>query len=386
MVPNTKYCHIADHLQWPTMAQEGCILYENPDTTIALIDVPRSIELAQGGGHGKLVSSEPLRQPYPSMEPKTANARERLGEASIQDLLLQKYIHFALNEVREAVRKPWCLNRVTKPLSDQRPQNELSNYEMKNQNQMAEEATDGIFQLHHNPEDSQVQITLPGCTAPVILPPRSTCLQGTVQDTLQTFLSSAPAFDLMLLDPPWPNRSALRSSSYTTPCTTSQIRALLSSIPVLAHLASNGILAIWLTNKSAFHDLLLEPGGLFEEWGVELVEEWMWVKVTEHGEPIVGLESRWRKSWEVLLVARKAGNDLGEGEERGEVKRRIIFGVPDLHSRKPNLKGMFERMLGKEGESYDALEVFARNLTAGWWAWGDEVLTFQSLEHWVLPP
>jgi N6-adenosine-specific RNA methylase IME4 len=51
-----------------------------------------------------------------------------------------------------------------------------------------------------------------------------------------------------------------------------------------------------------------------------------------------------------------------------------------VHSRKPNLRGLFEELLP---ERYEALEVFARNLTAGWWAWGDEVLLFQKRECWV---
>jgi len=65
----------------------------------------------------------------------------------------------------------------------------------------------------------------------------------------------------------------------------------------------------------------------------------------------------------------------------GDVKRRVLVGVPDLHSRKPNLKSIFEQVMKKE--KYEALEVFARNLTAGWWGWGDEVLKFQSEEYWI---
>jgi N6-adenosine-specific RNA methylase IME4 len=44
------------------------------------------------------------------------------------------------------------------------------------------------------------------------------------------------------------------------------------------------------------------------------------------------------------------------------------------------LRGLFEELLP---EKYEAIEVFARNLTAGWWGWGDEVLLFQRRECWV---
>lgn len=129
--------------------------------------------------------------------------------------------------------------------------------------------------------------------------------------------------------------------------------------------------------------------GLFAHWGVQLAEEWVWVKTTVKGELVFDLEGGWRRPWEVLLV----GRQHSEGSGQGEVKRRIIAGVPDLHSRKPNLKGLFEKLFFKEelrngedkvGEkTYEALEIFARNLTAGWWSWGDEVLKFQGKECWV---
>ena len=66
------------------------------------------------------------------------------------------------------------------------------------------------------------------------------------------------------------------------------------------------------------------------------------------------------------------------------MKGKVIVAVPDVHSRKPNLRGVFEDAgLVPKGGGYEAMEVFARNLTAGWWGWGDEVLLFQRRECWV---
>ena len=36
-------------------------------------------------------------------------------------------------------------------------------------------------------------------------------------------------------------------------------------------------------------------------------------------------------------------------------------------------------------KKYLALEIFARNLTAGWWSWGDEVLEYQKKKYWIEP-
>lgn len=62
------------------------------------------------------------------------------------------------------------------------------------------------------------------------------------------------------------------------------------------------------------------------------------------------------------------------------MKNKVIVSVPDIHSRKPNLKRVFEEVLPR---GYTALEMFARNLTAGWWGWGDEVMKFQGGEYWA---
>jgi N6-adenosine-specific RNA methylase IME4 len=153
---------------------------------------------------------------------------------------------------------------------------------------------------------------------------------------------------------------------------------------VASRLAPGGLVAVWVTNAARFADLLTRPrDGVFNsEWDVEMVGEWTWLKVTTAGEPVVGVESKWRKPWERLLIARKRGGPGMEGVRMGAVQGKVIVSVPDVHSRKPNLRGLFEglRVLP---ERYEALEVFARNLTAGWWAWGDEVLLFQRRECWV---
>ena len=146
--------------------------------------------------------------------------------------------------------------------------------------------------------------------------------------------------------------------------------------PVLGqHIAPCGWVACWVTNSKSAREGVREA---FEVWAVEVVEEWYWVKVTRDGEPVTEVGGLWRRPWEVLLLGRK----VGEGKAReGGVKKRIIVGVPDVHSRKPCLKEIFEEVMGS-GKIYRALEVFARGLTAGWWAWGDECLRWQWEGWW----
>jgi N6-adenosine-specific RNA methylase IME4 len=354
------------------------ILYQNPDSTVLLIDIPRSIEIAQGvsSSSRELISSKPLQHPYPSVEPKTSKARAKLGETSLEDLLLQRHLQFALEEVKAGHEGKWCLPRVAED-SEVGKKRKRADDSIPEPNE--EESLDILQQglLHHNPHAKSITTTLGPESSRIYLPPHSTALVGEITTTLPTFTFSAPKFPLIILDPPWPNRSARRKKAYSLSYSTINIKSLLSSLPLQNHLEEEGYIAIWVTNKDIFREMVLGEGGLFEFWGVGLVEEWIWFKVTENGEPICKLDGLWRKPYEVLLVGRREA-------QGGGVKRRVIVGVPDLHSRKPNLKELFGfEGLGLLGKEKGGLEIFARNLTGGWWGWGNEVLKFQGEECWV---
>ena len=103
------------------------------------------------------------------------------------------------------------------------------------------------------------------------IPPGTNYLNGAIATHLPTFTLKAPqTFDLILLDPPWPNASArrarktTRSRSYTTATSLPELRALLLDqvTPVVAdRLAPDGLLGIWVTNKPALLGLLTAHGG-----------------------------------------------------------------------------------------------------------------------------
>ncbi|RDL32429.1 uncharacterized protein BP5553_08885 [Venustampulla echinocandica] len=379
----------------------SCILYQREDegTYVTLLDIPRSIELAQAepGPGLKIISSKPLQHPYPSVEPKSASAKAKLGEVPIEELLLQRQVEIALESIKEIHAGEWCLPRATEEPGVLAPEKKRKREASKSPADEPEKLKDVpktpivevipvrfggsqenqafVFQNTKN-EPAYIRVT-PG-EPPARVPPQSTALCGDITTTVSTFNMSAPVFELIIMDPPWPNRSARRKNSYSISYSTAEIRALLSSIPICDHLAKEGFVAVWVTNKPAFRDMLLEEGGLFDEWGIELVEEWVWVKVTASGETICELDSVWRKPYEILLVGRRKQAEKGV---KREIKKMVVVGVPDLHSRKPNLKILFERLVGRD--TYDGLEIFARNLTAGWWSWGNEVLKFQAEEYWT---
>ncbi|SPN97553.1 uncharacterized protein DNG_01064 [Cephalotrichum gorgonifer] len=325
----------------PQYTPPSCILCQNDSKSVVYLDIPRSIEEAQvprgKRANRKILSTEPLLTPYETPGSKHAGDQTTAFTPSAQLSLLMTgaAVQDALQHARDHFHGPYCLPRATQvPPAPAQPQ-----------------------VAHFIPEGSR-------------------SLRGSIQETRDEFASSAPLFDLILMDPPWPNRSAKRKrGGYVTCHGHEDTRQLLSLIPVPAHLAPGGIVAVWVTNSHSATELLTAKDGLFSQWGLEPAAEWIWLKVTASGEPMVDVESTWRKPWERLLIARKKGDT-----PRKMVDRKVIVAVPDLHSRKPNLRCLFDEVLDP---GYQALEVFARHLTAGWWSWGDEVTKYQSDNHWI---
>lgn len=236
------------------------------------------------------------------------------------------------------------------------------------------------------------------CTVP-LSPSGDNQISTSLENTIPG-LSTNHKFNLILLDPPWPNRSVRRSGHYHTHAyfamssLTQRIQDILQ-VYSYRHCDDNdnqkptqsrrSIAAIWVTNapksRKAAYDSLSGAG-------FRVCEEWIWVKTTSDGQPISPLDGLWRKPYEILVLGEKAGS--AAGNELGEkVTRRVIAAVPDLHSRKPNLKTVFEKLFftlsstpEPVSEPYSALEVFARNLSAGWFACGNEVLKFNAREFW----
>ncbi|KAJ4006736.1 hypothetical protein NW752_010737 [Fusarium irregulare] len=319
------------------------VLFESPDKSIIVIDIPTSLEESQvlpsQIPRRRIVSAEPPATPYPIPEP-------RYGRDD----------HSALASPAAQLAQLMTAATVSSALEDL-----SSSYSYS-----------GPF---HRDRLIQPQPPPPVSALPPLLPDKAEPLHGSIEALCDSFHTSAPKFDIIVLDPPWPNRSVRRrKDKYDTVFNLTEMSNLLLQIPLASHLAPDGLVAVWITNKPSIHDFLISPTGLFAAWGLELVTEWTWLKVAASGEPLYDIESTWRKPWEKLIIAKRIGSKKPDA-----LKPKVIIAVPDVHSRKPNLRDLFQDVLGKECLG---LEIFARNLTAGWWSWGNEVLRFQQPEHW----
>ena len=179
-------------------------------------------------------------------------------------------------------------------------------------------------------------------------------------------------FDFVLLDPPWNNHSARRSARYYTMYDSYPMAVLQAMLG--QHIAPSALVACWITNSTIVRNAALET---FQAWGVQLIEEWAWLKITMDGLPVTKIDGIWRKPYEVLLLGRKESDETQGSDVK--VRRKVLVAVPDLHSRKPHLKTLIEPFLP---QTYRALEIFARTLTADWWSWGDEALKYNWDGHW----
>ena len=402
---------------------DGPVLYENTAGNVILLDIPASISLAQGSSGSWnarwLLSTPAPEQPYPPTEPKSKTALARVEERLAGLTSPQAHralISAGLEEIRREHKGPWCLPRRVPDASVQpaaggpEPERRVSQVarslpkvELPLGSHTLVLPTVAALgnKVISNPHDvgGTVRVSLPAST--LLVPPHATFIAASISAQAtpalsRALMSAAPEpsasaapgqFDLIVLDPPWPNRSAQRSSAYRRATRMEDAFCGLKDV-LNAHLAPSGVVACWITHAQTAR---AQAERVFEEWGVGLEEEWTWAKVTSSGEPVVAINSEWRRPWEVLLIGRRvedgehkraAGRDM---DGTGPPLLRLVASVADVHSRKPCLKALFEKHIPHTRERR-VLEVFGRHLVSDWCTIGDEPCKFNWEGHWTNPP
>ncbi|KAI7621351.1 hypothetical protein KC343_g8058 [Hortaea werneckii] len=317
------------------------VLWQNESQTTILIDIPRSIEAAQGTPeapcHDHLLSVTPLETPFPSNEPKSEAARAKLVGNSTDQQLDREYVELlskALTETHEAYHGRWCLPR---PFVQERPRaakkrkleaNESSNsvQSTPTQEELPEDFLRTLAEDDNSPDSPDYEMTLHptqasptnDTTAPPTqyiinrnpfpatlsisthqtqhpqtfrLPPNTTFSLSNCSTHSTPFRHSLRSqadeeetthhFDIILLDPPWPNRSIKRShltshrSRYPVAPNLASITDLLYSLDLEMLMSPSCAVGVWITNKPSIRETILDPEeGVFAAWGVELIEEW----------------------------------------------------------------------------------------------------------------
>jgi N6-adenosine-specific RNA methylase IME4 len=176
---------------------------------------------------------------------------------------------------------------------------------------------------------------------------RQRIVGGRVADLME-FARAGPRLGCIVIDPPWPIAGAI------LPYMDIQVEEL-QSLPIGELAAGRCHLHLW-TLPNSYHRIAYD---IVENWGFRVVSEFVWCKTQP------GKGNYWRMSHEILLTAVQ-----GEHDRFDDRSLRSWIEVPrGRHSEKPDVvRQMIER-----ASPGPRLEVFARKVTPGWYAWGHEI-------------
>uniref|UniRef100_A0A8C9FS82 Methyltransferase like 4 n=1 Tax=Pavo cristatus TaxID=9049 RepID=A0A8C9FS82_PAVCR len=167
-----------------------------------------------------------------------------------------------------------------------------------------------------------------------LVPPKSSFLLSDIS-CLQPLLNYKKKYDVIVIDPPWENKSVKRSNRYSY-LSSWQIK----QIPVSALAAPDCLVVTWVTNRQKHLRFVRDE--LYPHWSVKTLAEWHWVKITRYGEFVLPLDSFHKKPYEVLILGRVQGN-IKEALRKSEdvlpvPEHKLIVSIPcSLHSHKPPL-------------------------------------------------
>ena len=189
---------------------ESSVLFKSQDSTVVVVDIPRSLEEAQVlPGQDlprRIISAHPRDRPWQIPEPKKETSKHVLSpSAAIAELMTLESVKAALEMLRvSGYGGPWCLPRVTRKGGDGTEPNRAG---LRADVARKRKHEPSSLPLRENGENKDTAATEP------YIPEKSCHLLGTVESQRDAFLQSAPQFDLMILDPPWPSRSVKRKSN-----------------------------------------------------------------------------------------------------------------------------------------------------------------------------
>ncbi|XAR61798.1 mRNA (2'-O-methyladenosine-N(6)-)-methyltransferase [Bertholletia excelsa] len=186
-------------------------------------------------------------------------------------------------------------------------------------------------------------------------------------------------FNLILVDPPWENSSAHQKRKYQT-----LPNRYFLSLPIkrLTH-TGGALLALWVTNREKLRDFV--ENELFPMWGVKYMATFFWLKVNADGSLISELDLFHHRPYECLLVGHCQGE--ADGCEylvnfKTIPDNQVFISVPGDYSRKPPVgELLLEYVPGFKPAR--CIELFAREMIAGWTSWGNEPLHFQESGYFI---
>ncbi|KAH8247018.1 hypothetical protein KR032_006954, partial [Drosophila birchii] len=230
-------------------------------------------------------------------------------------------------------------------------------------------------QLHGANESGRMQrFQCPVDTEKVYLIPDRARFYNHNVDQLPALLPQLlPAYDLIVLDPPWRNKYIRRLKRAKQELGYAMMyNDQLSLIPIsqLAHPRS--LVAIWCTNAGQ-HQTALEQQ-LLPSWHLRLLHKLRWYKLSSDHHQLIAppqADVTQKQPYEMLYVACHADAPAGYGEAIRNTE--MLLSVPSIvHSHKPPLLDWLREHL--QPKEPNCLELFARYLQPQFTSVGLEVL------------
>lgn len=202
----------------------------------------------------------------------------------------------------------------------------------------------------------------------VLLPPRCRFALADVR-RLHRCTPALGRFQLIVMDPPWVNKSVERGKQYATFHHTELLKV---DVPALAD-ADECVLGIWVTNRPQYTAFVLET--LLPRWGFTLHDTWYWLKVCANGDLVTPLTSPHRLPFEKLLVAFRCADPERANRLRARLGAdpQLVVSVPQRHSWKPPPEWFFRDAIAGGSSGSGKLDLFARELRPDWTSVGNEV-------------
>ncbi|GAA98219.1 uncharacterized protein L969DRAFT_93173 [Mixia osmundae IAM 14324] len=228
---------------------------------------------------------------------------------------------------------------------------------------------------------------------PILVPPCSAFL---IADMKSWDLLLPPShvvsdgYDLVILDPPWPNKSASRAKQYDQIDIYDLLDISLPTVLEGANTTRPCLVCVWLTNKPRYRRFVTDT--LFPHWGISSgkTSEGHWIKTSTQGEPLFSLDDQDRRCYESFIMAWWIPSEY-EGPAPVLPDPQVFLSVPIGHSRKPVIIDLLRHAFQR---TPNVLELFARTTLSGrtfvesrmarWVSVGNEALKFNSASSFEL--
>jgi len=170
-------------------------------------------------------------------------------------------------------------------------------------------------------------------------------------------------YNIIYADPPWTYKVWSKKGAGRTASSHYDVMSLddIKQLPVSSISASDTALFMWATYPN-----LQEAFKVIDAWGFTYkTVAFTWTKTYNSGKLFVGMGYWTRANCEICLLATK-----GKPKRQSKSVPQALVHTINKHSKKPDvIRHRIEELMG----DLPRIELFARERTQGWDAWGNEV-------------